>query len=151
MKKKYFIVSDVHSFFDEMKEALDQAGYDKDNKSHIIIFNGDIFDRGPKSVEMYKFIKSVPKSRRILIKGNHELLILDALKSDLPGLHDISNGTVKTLCQLAKVDDSEFNSLYLSYYSYYNADLYEDIVRYLKVLWKRIINHSAVKKVKEVV
>ena len=32
---KYFVVSDIHGFYDELIEALNTAGYDKNN---LIIF-----------------------------------------------------------------------------------------------------------------
>lgn len=138
MKKKYFVVSDVHSFFDELHEALIQAGYDKDDKSHIIIFNGDIFDRGPKSLEMYQFIKSIPKSKRIMIKGNHETMLLDAVKKNFPSEYDVTNGTVKTLVNLAGMPYSTVQDIYFSLY----MDL--DIV---KTMWHNIVNNATVKKV----
>ena len=50
---KCFVLSDIHSFYDEMISALNEAGYDKDNKDHTIIILGDIFDRGHQSLETY--------------------------------------------------------------------------------------------------
>ena len=32
--KKYFIVADVHGFYDEMIDALNEAGFDKNNENH---------------------------------------------------------------------------------------------------------------------
>ena len=29
---KFFVLSDIHSFYDEMISALNEAGYDRDNK-----------------------------------------------------------------------------------------------------------------------
>lgn len=49
--------------------SLFDAGFDIHNDDHIIIVLDDIFDRGPKPWETYQFIKSIPLSRRILIKG----------------------------------------------------------------------------------
>ena len=67
--KKYFIVSDIHSFFLELRSSLFRAGFRKKNKDHILIVLGDIFDRGPDSKEVYDYIRSIPKERRIL--GNN--------------------------------------------------------------------------------
>lgn len=33
--KTYFIISDIHSFYTETKEALQQAGHDKEDKSPV--------------------------------------------------------------------------------------------------------------------
>ena len=98
---KYFVVSDIHSFYSELKKALDIAGFNKRNKDHTLIVCGDIFDRGPETVKLYKFLTSIPKKRCILIKGNHELLYEKLLEKKLPESYDFSNHTVDTFCQIA--------------------------------------------------
>ena len=98
---KYFVVSDIHSFYSELKKALDIAGFNKRNKDHTLIVCGDIFDRGSETVELYKFLTSIPKKRCILIKGNHELLYKKLLEKKLPESYDFSNHTVDTFCQIA--------------------------------------------------
>ena len=35
--KKYFITSDVHSFYDELKMALSKKGFQDDNPDHILV------------------------------------------------------------------------------------------------------------------
>ena len=99
---KYFVSSDLHSFATETKTVLKQAGFDKKNKNHTLIVCGDIFDRGDESLEIYKFLNSIPKKRCILIKGNHESLYFDLLQKAYPQRHDYSNGTVRTFCNIAK-------------------------------------------------
>ena len=99
--KTWFVVSDIHGFFVELKNALATAGYQKRNKEHGLIICGDIFDRGPDALAVYNFIQSIPKSRRILIRGNHELLYKELLEKDYPEQHDFSNHTVDTFCQIA--------------------------------------------------
>ena len=53
--KEYFVVADVHSFYDEMMAALTNEGFDVNNPDHIVINCGDMMDRGPKSREMLDF------------------------------------------------------------------------------------------------
>ena len=101
---KYFVVSDIHSFYVELKRALDKAGFNKRNKDHTLIVCGDVFDRGSETVELYKFLTSIPKKRCILIKGNHELLYEELLDKSFPESHDFSNHTVDTFCQIAGYD-----------------------------------------------
>ena len=101
---KYFIVSDMHSFCSELKSALWKAGFNKRNKDHTLIVCGDVFDRGSETVELYKFLTSIPKKRCILIKGNHELLYEELLEKSFPESHDFSNHTVDTFCQIAGYD-----------------------------------------------
>ena len=107
--KVLFCVSDIHGFADELKVGLKEAGYDKRNKDHILVVVGDIFDRGPKNMAVYNFLKSVPKSRRILIKGNHESLYFELLNKEYPQDHDFSNCTVDTMCEIAGVSTTVFD------------------------------------------
>ncbi len=99
--KIYFALSDVHGFASEMEEALEQAGFDLNDEDHVLIVLGDVFDRGEEALEVYRYLSSVPASRLILIKGNHESLYLDLLKKGHPEDYDFSNGTVGTFCQIA--------------------------------------------------
>lgn len=98
---KYFVVSDIHSFYKELKTALKQAGFNKKDKNHTLIVCGDVFDRGPDTIAVYKFLRSIPKKRCILIRGNHELLYKDLLKKSAPDDYDYSNHTTDTFCQIA--------------------------------------------------
>lgn len=105
MGKKYFVLSDIHSFYLEMRDALRLAGFRKRNKDHILIVVGDLWDRGPDAIKIYNFITSIPKKRRILIRGNHESLYLELLRKGYPQSHDFHNRTVDTFCQIAQAMD----------------------------------------------
>lgn len=107
--KKYFVMSDIHSFFDPMQKALLSSGFKIDNDEHILIICGDIFDRGNQSQELFDWLFELPQDRLILVKGNHELLYFELLEKEYPENHDFSNGTVRTFCSLAKVDYSELD------------------------------------------
>lgn len=102
MSKKYFVTSDVHSFFNELMAALNEKGFEKDNPDHILIVCGDLFDRGGQTVECYGFVKSLG-DRFIYIKGNHESLlkycVAEFYAGRVPSLHHFRNGTIKTICQ----------------------------------------------------
>ena len=90
-----FCVSDVHSYLGPLKKALNEAGFDPNNPDHWLISCGDLFDRGPDSEELLHYIMSL--ERKVLIKGNHDLLLEDCCKREFPYSHDYSNGTVKTI------------------------------------------------------
>jgi hypothetical protein len=107
--KTWFVVSDIHSFYHELKLALKQAGFRKTNKTHGIIVCGDIFDRGYETLEVYNFLSSLPKYRCILVKGNHESLYFDLLEKSYPDRHDFSNHTVDTFCQIAGKDIADLH------------------------------------------
>lgn len=102
--KKYFVITDIHSFYDYMIGALSKAGFDVSNKDHILISCGDLLDRGEQSLECLKFINSIPDDRKILIRGNHEDLLEDVFKREEFLYHDLSNGTLNTVYQLAGMD-----------------------------------------------
>lgn len=97
---KYFIVADVHSFYDEMLVALNETGFNKDDSNHCFVSLGDLFDRGPKSKDCLNFVLSLNPQRRIFIRGNHEDLIQDAMDRGYLTDIDYSNGTAKTVLQL---------------------------------------------------
>lgn len=107
---KYFVTSDIHSFFDEMMEALNKAGFEKDNSQHKLIICGDLFDRGPKSKEILQYVQNLG-DRFIYIRGNHEDLLSDCVyeiaKGYIPSNHHWSNGTVKTICDLCGIGESD--------------------------------------------
>lgn len=113
----YFITSDVHSFYNELITALDEKGFDKNNKDHILIICGDLFDRGPDSKKLLKFVQSLD-DRFIYISGNHEDLlsgcVYEMVSGKSVGIHHYSNGTVKTIAQLCDIDEKELRSTRLS-------------------------------------
>lgn len=94
--KKYFIVSDVHGFYDELIRGLEVAGFSASNPNHIFVSLGDLFDRGDKSYECLQFVNSLPKERKILICGNHEFCLQEAIIRHRFKYHDIHNCTDKT-------------------------------------------------------
>lgn len=102
--KKYFVTSDVHSFFDELMVALCENGFDSDNNDHILCICGDLFDRGDKTVELFEFVKSLQEQNRLIyVRGNHEDLLFDCMREircgKLPSSHHFHNQTVKTICR----------------------------------------------------
>ena len=94
---KYFCVSDVHSYFYELKTALDKAGFDINNEEHIFVSCGDLFDRGQFPRKCLEFVNSIPEHRKILIRGNHEVLTMQCIRRGYFGQHDMWNGTMETI------------------------------------------------------
>ena len=73
---KTFIVGDIHGCYDEFLKLLDKINYSP--KNHRLILLGDIINRGPKSLEVLKWIK---KNHIEVVLGNHELAFLKEAKS----------------------------------------------------------------------
>lgn len=53
---KYFVSGDIHGFFDEWQNALNEKGFDLNNPEHKIILCGDLFDRGSQPKEIIDFV-----------------------------------------------------------------------------------------------
>ena len=100
--KTYFVCSDIHGFYKSFTACLLEAGFSVENDEHILIVLGDIFDRGKEPWKIYKFLTSLPKERLVLVKGNHEYLLLELIERKFPFSNDISNGTYQTLISLHK-------------------------------------------------
>lgn len=108
MAQKFFVVSDVHGFYDELISALNDAGFDKNNKDHWLVSCGDEWDRGSKPLEVMKFFINL--ERKILVRGNHMDLFEELCQRAYPEWHDKSNGTVDTVLKIGEYKiDHEFD------------------------------------------
>ena len=47
---KYYVVADVHGFYREFIEAINDKGFFNDTEPHKLIICGDLFDRGEEAV-----------------------------------------------------------------------------------------------------
>ena len=103
-------VSDIHSYWEPFKKALDNAGFIPNYSEHLLIVLGDVFDRGPGTIQVYNFLNSL--ANVVLIRGNHEDLLEEMLARGYGEKHDIANGTVWTTCQLADATGIKTKSTY---------------------------------------
>lgn len=98
---KFFVVSDIHGFYDEFREALDNAGFDSENANHFLVVCGDTTDRGPQPSQVISYLSQLMRQNKcIVVKGNHESLVIECCERGYPGSHDYSNGTFDTICDL---------------------------------------------------
>jgi len=114
--KRFFVVSDIHSFYTYLKEALDKNAFSIDNNNHILVLLGDVFDRGPRTRELAEFLLQLyDRGRLVYIKGNHESLaerLLQQLSSgydpiDIATSYHATNGTWRTVLDLAEMTEQE--------------------------------------------
>ena len=109
-KKKLFVVSDIHGHYTLLKEALSKSGFDSNNPEHILICCGDYFDRGRENLEVLKFFERL--KHKVLLRGNHEDLLIKLLQTGKVLPHNYINGTMQTLTDffgkysIDPVDDS---------------------------------------------
>jgi polynucleotide kinase-phosphatase len=101
------IIGDVHGCFDELRELLDQLGYqvagDGTGAHHPdgrrAFFVGDLVDRGPATPAVLRLAMGmVDAGDALCIPGNHEAKLLRALRGRNV---TVSHGLAESLAQLA--------------------------------------------------
>lgn len=102
MGKRLFVVSDIHGHYRELMQALAGVGFDCENGEHIFVSCGDLFDRGTENVQVYDFVKGLP--RKILIRGNHDEMLYQSLRDGCLTEDALENGTGATVRQLLGED-----------------------------------------------
>ena len=85
-------VSDVHGFYDEMMAALKEVNFNPE--TDLFVSCGDAMDRGNKPREVLEFLNNLPN--KVLVQGNHETLMEEAIKRKCFLSHDFHNGTAHT-------------------------------------------------------
>lgn len=141
---KYYVVADVHGFFSEMKNALEEKGYFDDGQPHKLIICGDLLDRGNEAQKIQDFVCGLPEDEVILIRGNHE----DLLDSMLGGWlrqsyyqeHHRHNGTTDSVLQLSKHSNEDLDIC--------PYEVYRDFVAtpFVKEIMPRMIDYYETKK-----
>ncbi len=82
--KKYFILSDIHAQYDLLLDALEEKGFDFENRDHVIIIAGDVLDRGRQGDKVIRFLESLIDENRILgVRGNHDHFLIEILEHDI--------------------------------------------------------------------
>jgi len=143
---KFFIISDMHSYYDPMIKALNEAGFDRHNPDHTLIVCGDAFDRGTQAKEMIEYLNSV--ERKVLIKGNHDDMLMELLESKIPTAADEHNGTLGTVYQLGYAEGiTRFADFCDNAYRLYKP-LYDSMVNYYETM-DHIFVHSWIPLVSE--
>lgn len=92
---KLFVISDIHGHFSEMQKALSEAGFEKNNKEHLLIICGDLFDRGTENLAVLRYIDIL--ENKVMIRGNHEDMLLEIFEKSALKAHNLLNGTLETI------------------------------------------------------
>ena len=91
-------VSDVHGYYDELKESLEKEGYDENDPNMLLIDCGDFFDRGRQAVEVYKYYKRLSdEGKAIILRGNHTTMLIEFLEGVDSSFNFAHNGLDKTI------------------------------------------------------
>ena len=94
---KIFAVSDIHGNASILEKALREAGFDSNNPEHLFVGCGDYFDRGNENRRVLEFLNRL--KHKVLIHGNHESMLLDALDRGWINFCDVINYTSDTLIE----------------------------------------------------
>ena len=95
MRKKIFVVSDIHGHYTELKNALEKAGFLSGEEAHLLIVCGDYFDRGTENRLVLEYLNGI--QNKILIKGNHEDMLALILSMGHIGRGAFTNGMDYTI------------------------------------------------------
>ena len=117
-EKTFFVLSDVHGEAKVLDKELNASGFSKRDKNHMLVFLGDMFDRGPNSYSIYHFLMDFKRQgRAIILKGNHETFFQEFL----------SLGTSKDkLLKKQVIFNMLHNGLDKTIESFYHSTGYED-------------------------
>ena len=71
-----YVISDIHGCFDEFQQMLDKIDMSDVDR---LILAGDYIDRGPKSLEMLRWLEN-KQDNVTLIKGNHDVEFVEYVR-----------------------------------------------------------------------
>ncbi len=94
---KLFVVTDVHGHYTLLKQALDGAGFRRDDPEHLLVCCGDYFDRGTENLRVLQFFDGL--ENKVLLRGNHEDLLLKVLDTGKMYAHNYINGSEQTVLE----------------------------------------------------
>ena len=86
---RIYAIGDIHGRFDLLQRILEQIGEHSaslpPSRALHIVFLGDLIDRGPQSAEVIELLYNLERrsDRVIVLLGNHEEAMLQALRGDL--------------------------------------------------------------------
>ncbi len=108
-KQIYFdIIGDVHGCYTELLELLARLGYGVDGQhpqNRVLVFLGDLVDRGPDSLSVLRLVMDLcDRGRALCVRGNHD----DKFRRYLMGNKvKLNFGLERTVKQTENIDSAE--------------------------------------------
>lgn len=90
---RVYAIGDIHGrldLLDELLERIESDRLERGRSKTIIIFLGDLIDRGPSSAQVIERLRtySPPGARLVFLSGNHEEVLLRLLRGEGQYLRD---------------------------------------------------------------
>lgn len=128
MLPKRFVIGDIHGCIATLVELLEDKIKPKRNDE--IVFVGDLIDRGPNPKAVVDFVMELQKKFKVIvIRGNHEQMLLDSLTDGYTFELWHFNGSEPTLRSFNISHPSEMERKYIDFF--FNLPFY--------VLWEDFV------------
>lgn len=116
MNKRIFAIGDIHGCFDSFKQLVERKIEIK--KSDKLVLLGDYIDRGSQSKEVIDYIIEMQQNDFdvIPLMGNHEAMLLNAIKDDAFIPVWIYNGGSETLKSFNIQSLKEIDQIYIEFF-----------------------------------
>ncbi|MCD4663675.1 MAG: serine/threonine protein phosphatase, partial [Bacteroidales bacterium] len=128
MKSRIFAIGDIHGCFDSFHKLVEDKI--KLTKTDTLILLGDYIDRGKQVKEVLDYIKKLQADCYdvIPLRGNHEVMLLNAYENNDQLLIWILNGGLATLNSFGINSLNEMDNLYMDFFKklpfYYELENY---------------------------
>ena len=111
-EKNIYLMSDLHGHYNLFLQMLEKIKFSDEDELFIL---GDIIDRGPKSLELIRYVMNHQNNIHLLM-GNHEKMCIDASKEKFYSVcYDthlwFSNGGFETFKQLRRLEQEEIDEI----------------------------------------
>ncbi|MCB8819920.1 metallophosphoesterase family protein [Microvirga rosea] len=106
-----YAIGDIHGRHDLLEELLEKIRDHAGDRAHRLVFLGDYIDRGPNSAGVIATVRGLQRDdpdRVVCLTGNHEAMLLTAVRHPSSLTHWLINGGSTTLGSYGILDPREF-------------------------------------------
>ena len=97
--RRILAVGDIHGHFEKFRSAYEKAKVDASDD--LLVFLGDYIDRGPSVRRTLEFVMKLAEEKNVvLLRGNHEQMMLDYFFGGATGEGWLMNGGRETMAEL---------------------------------------------------